>query len=86
MMTEETTPKVGRPTKYDFSCLERVGDYITIEPTKLGYFRIRQVHTIAASLSQHKKKHAPNNIYTLKSIYDEKGRTKEVRIFLIAVA
>jgi hypothetical protein len=86
MTTEETTPKVGRPTKYDFSSLEVVGDYMTIEPIKLGYFRIRQVHTIAASLSQYKKKFAPNNIYTLKSIYDEKGRTKEVRIFLIAVA
>lgn len=85
-MTTETTPKAGRPTKYDFSCLYEVGDYVTIIPSRLSYFRIREVHTIAASLSQHKKKHAPNNIYTLKSIYDEKGRTKEVRIFLIAVA
>lgn len=83
-MTEEK-PKVGRPAKYDFSCLEAVGDYVIIIPSKLGYFRKRQVHAISASLSQYKKKFAPNHLFTLNSILDERSRVKEVRVFLISV-
>jgi hypothetical protein len=84
--TEEVN-KVGRKTKYDFSCLEQEGEFMMIHPArKSGVFTKAQAHSIGVSLSQYKRTYKPNSIFTLKSIHNEFGRIGEIRIYLLIKA
>jgi hypothetical protein len=79
----EKRGSLGRPNKYDFSPLEKVGDSIEFFPDGKA-FNKRTARNISAALVQWRRKYKPSYVCITRSILDESGRIYKVVVILVS--
>jgi hypothetical protein len=79
----ERKSNLGRPNKYDFSSLEKVGDSIEFFPEGKA-FNKRTARNISAALVQWRRKYKPSYVCITRSVLDESGRICKVVVILVS--